>query len=266
MTLAVSHLNYRHSGQFALSDISMEFTHPVTALVGPNGAGKSTLLQCLANQLRWQGALTFNGQRIGRNDARFFRQTVGYLPQKALSDSSLSVFEVVLLGLVATLSFRITVEQTSAVHHMLTLLELDPIADRPMRELSGGQQQLVLLAQAMCKQPGVLLLDEPLNNLDIRRQFHFLDTLCSLAVAKNLLIVMVLHDIHMAMKYAHRVAVLHHGQLYAQGPPAAVLTPTILRDVFGVDACTSGGLEGLPSLEITGAYPRSAPAVRSGLP
>lgn len=265
MSLDVSHLHYRRSGRFALSDISIQFTQPVTALIGPNGAGKSTLLQCLANQLPWQGELTFQGYLTRRADAQFFRKTVGYLPQKTLSDSSLSVFEVVLLGMVATLSFRVTAAQTLAVRHILTLLELEPIADRPMRELSGGQQQLVLLAQTLCKQPAIVLLDEPLNNLDIRKQFHFLDTVCSLAAAKNLLIITVLHDIQMAMKYAQRVVVLHQGRLHAYGPPAQVITPSLMREVFGVEACTSGGSHGPPILDITGASP-ATPAIGAAEP
>jgi iron complex transport system ATP-binding protein len=258
MTLSVSHLSYRHSRHFSLADISIEFSTPVTALIGPNGAGKSTLVRCLANQLKYQGVITYNGVRVSSSDTGFYGRTVGFLPQNARSESSLTVFEVVLLGLTADLSLKVTREQIDAVERTLTSFEIEGLARRPLRELSGGQQQMVLLAQALCKQPGILLLDEPLNSLDIHKQFTFLETLTRLANSSSMRVIIVLHDLQLAARYADRIAVLQHGRLRSYGPPCEIITEQMLREVFGVEAGIRPGTSGFTAIEFIGPALRPA--------
>ncbi|WP_020587170.1 ABC transporter ATP-binding protein [Desulfobacter curvatus] len=260
MTLAASHLSYRHSRNFSLADISIEFSTSVTALIGPNGAGKSTLVRCLANQLNYRGSISYNGVHISSRDIVFWGRTVGFLPQNVRCESSLTVFEVVLLGLTADLSLKITQKQIDAVEQALTALELKSLAHRPLCKLSGGQQQMVLLAQTLCKQPSVLLLDEPLNSLDIHKQFTFLETLMRKATAPLMQVIIVLHDLQLAARYADRVAVLAQGRLHSYGPPREVITEHMLFEVFGVDARVRPGVSGDPAIEFLG------PALYSNAP
>lgn len=134
--------------------------------------------------------------------------------------------------------------QLDAVSRTLHLLEIAHLAACMLDELSGGQRQLVGLAQAMVRQPQTLLLDEPTSALDLRRQYQVLNLLQRLVREQGLCVVMAIHDINQALRYADAVLVLHDGQIIAHGPPLHVLTPALLARVYGVQArlehCTTG--------------------------
>lgn len=253
MSLSLRNISYRRSRDFTLSNVSIECQAPVTALIGPNGAGKSTLIRCVAGQLRHEGSLSFGGVAVRPDDQEFFNRAVGFLPQDSRSESRLTVFEVVLLGLIGDLGIRVSAAQAQAVENTLALLGLDALSHRRLAELSGGQQQMVLLAQVLCKKPKVLLLDEPLNNLDIHNQFVFLDTVIQLARRAGMIVVIVLHDIGLAARYADRIAVLRDGQLVVQGTPDEVISEHMLGNVFKVDSRVISMDRGYPAIEFLGA-------------
>ena len=220
----------------------------VTALIGPNAAGKSTLLRCIAGLHRITAGRvriqpTSNGQPLttasgGRTDTGPPGPgQVFYLPQETPPASSLTVFEAVLLarsqGGRRRGAARRDAERDTG--HALAGLDLDALATRPIAQLSGGQRQLVGLAQAVVRRPAVLLLDEPTSNLDLRNQLHILNLVRQLSTDQPIAVLTTVHDLNLTARFADQVVVLHQGTVYAAGPPTDVITPAMLREVYRVD-------------------------------
>ena len=157
-----------------------------------------------------------------------------------------------LLGLLNTLALRVRDAQIETAHAMLDGFGLHALARRRLCDLSGGQVQLVLLAQALVKQPAILLLDEPLNNLDIHRQFAFIDRIRKLSGRDQMVTVMVMHDIAMTARYADNVVVVSDGNVYAHGAPRNVISPRMLRDIYQVDATVGVNVAGHPAIDFLG--------------
>lgn len=235
MGLEIKDICYSYSSKFGIKDISADFGNHITTIIGPNGSGKSTLLKCITNQYKWSGAMFYDNADIHPIDKRFFRTKLSYLPQSSENFSTITVFEAVLLGLINELSMRVTPEQERQVQECLRLLELESIAFSSISELSGGQLQMVLLAQAIIKKPEILILDEPLNNLDIHRQFSFLDYISKLTYSSRMVTIIVMHDINLAARYAQSIMVMMDGKVYSQGPPCEIITRKMIREIYSLD-------------------------------
>ncbi|WDY59828.1 ABC transporter ATP-binding protein [Pseudomonas sp. PSKL.D1] len=222
----------------------------LVALVGPNGAGKSTLLRSLAGLLpSAHGSVRFDTLDLLRANRRERAQVLGFMPQALPDGIALSVLETLLGALrggdprAALGNARQQQERAYAVLERLGILHL---ALRPLDALSGGQRQMVSLAQAVIRQPRLLLLDEPTSALDLRYQNDVMATARSLADEGRLVIV-VLHDLGLAARWADRLVVLQNGHLHAAGPPVHTLTPRMLAEVYRVqarvEACTQGRVQ-----------------------
>ena len=215
----------------------------LTALLGSNAAGKSTLLRSLSGEIPSRSAVFCNRQPLEHWPAHHPARPV-YVPQDLGMQTSLRVFEAVLLACKQGGGWSVSQVQLDAVSRTLHLLEIAHLAACMLDELSGGQRQLVGIAQAMVRQPQTLLLDEPTSALDLRRQYQVLNLLQRLVREQGLCVVMAIHDINQALRYAGAVLVLHDGQIIAHGPPLHVLTPALLARVYGVQArlehCTNG--------------------------
>jgi iron complex transport system ATP-binding protein len=238
MSLTVNHLSFRYGRHQVLKDLSVNFGPGMTAVIGPNGAGKSTLIQCLAGILPAHGAIVREG---GPQRASWFRQSdlaegMSYLPQSCPDACDLTVFEFVLLGLLDSLGLAVGRLEEDKVLGILDSLQIAHLAPRRLAELSGGHRQIAGLAQALVKEPRVLLLDEPLSNLDIHHQFEILNHLSTWTRRQERMTVMAIHDLHLAARYADRILVLSDGRIISHGPPRDVLTPECLRSVYFVDA------------------------------
>ncbi|HEY2223131.1 ABC transporter ATP-binding protein [Actinomycetospora sp.] len=238
----------------------------VTALVGPNGTGKSTLLKCLAGLETPTGSVRVedaDGEPAGR-----LGDHVLYMPQDLPSSSSLGVFEVVLLARQRRSggTRRVPKEAVRDVEATLQRVGLGALAMRPLSALSGGQRQLVSLAQALVRRPSVLLLDEPTSNLDLRNQLHILGLIRDLATTAPAAVVVSVHDLSLAARYADQVAVLHAGGVHAVGPPEDVLTEEMLRDVYGVEAIISRTADGTTTVDARGLSEQSRVAEASARP
>jgi iron complex transport system ATP-binding protein len=159
---------------------------------------------------------------------------MSYLPQSLPTNTALTVFEIVLLGLVDSLSLRVRDDQLEQVMDTLSYLGIEPLATTRLNNLSGGQQQMVSLAQALVKNPQALLLDEPLNSLDIRRQFEILNKIREITYLSPRIVIIAMHDLNLAAKYADSVLALHHGKIYAHGTPENALTEPMIRDLYGM--------------------------------
>ncbi|MEM9010874.1 MAG: ABC transporter ATP-binding protein [Pseudomonadota bacterium] len=205
----------------------------VTAVIGPNGAGKSTLLRALAGLIPSDGTLSLDGRAAS---GATLRESVAYMPQDTSPTSSLTLVEVVLLGRVRTLGVRVPDELLAEAESALARFGLTPLADRTLGAVSGGQRQLTLLAQALFRHPSVLLLDEPTAALDLRHQLVVLDTICRAARESGIAVAIAIHDLTLAARFADQIICLSAGRIEVTGPPAAVISHTLLKDVYGVEA------------------------------
>ena len=224
----VSSVSLSYSRSPILRDVTLPELHPgtVTALVGPNGAGKSTLMRCIAGIERHSGSVS--------------GPEALYLPQDPPPESSLTVFESVLLARQQSLrgfaGLRVSEESRAAVAGVLEDLGLAPLAARTMAQLSGGQRQLVGFAQATVRHPQVLLLDEPTSALDLRNQLILMGRIRDFAVGAPATVVVAVHDLGHAARFADRVVVLSDGAVHSHGAPGEVVTSAMLREVYRVSA------------------------------
>lgn len=224
----------------------------VVALLGPNGSGKSTLLKSLAGLVpaRFQ-ALSFGACDMLSQPARQRAEVLRYLPQSLPEAVHLTVTEAMLVAL----NVRRRTDREQAMQRAMAVLDslgIAALAPKYLDALSGGQKQLVGLAQTLADQPGALLLDEPLASLDLNYQHHVMALLGRLARERNMLIIIVVHDLNMALRYADTALLLYQGKLLAAGPPPAVVTPEHLAHAFKVQAHIQTGHAGQSGVFVDG--------------
>lgn len=215
----------------------------VTSLLGPNGSGKSTLLKAVAGLARAQGQVLFAGENLLQGSFASRAEKVVYLPQSLPASVHLRVFESVLVARRASGS----VHEQADVDEALTLLArlgIEHLAMRYLDELSGGQKQLVGLAQALIRKPKLLLLDEPLSALDLNFQYHVMALIGEETRRRQMVTLVVLHDINIALRHTDRVLMLKDGRLVAAGAPDQVIDSQALEQVYGVqgrlERCSQG--------------------------
>ncbi len=210
----------------------------ITALVGPNGCGKSTLLRGLARLLTPKGGAAYlDGKAVHRMPTRELAKHLGILPQSPVAPEGLTVRELVAQGRYPHQSWfqQWAADDEAAVVKALTLTGMTELADRAVDTLSGGQRQRAWIAMTLAQETPVILLDEPTTFLDLSHQIEVLQLLERLNRDEGRTIVMVVHDLNHATRYAHYVIALKAGRIAAAGPPATVVTSTLLREVFGVE-------------------------------
>lgn len=230
----------------------------VTALLGPNGSGKSTLLKALAGLVRARaGSAALGGQDLIRQSFGERARRVVYLPQSLPAAVHLRVFESVLVAAKAS-GGEASSADPQAIERLLERLGIAHLALHYLDALSGGQKQLVGLAQALVRHPRVLLLDEPLSALDLNYQFHVMRLLRQETREHGLISLTVLHDLNAALQHADRAIMIQGGRLYAAGVPADVITPASLAAVYGVQGRVETCSRGLRQVLIDGleAHPR----------
>ncbi|MEM7598907.1 MAG: ABC transporter ATP-binding protein [Pseudomonadota bacterium] len=244
MSLSTQNLTISHGSLTVLSDVSLDLQEgQVTGLIGPNGVGKSSLLKALAGLAPSKGRITAHAAQM--NEAQR-REIVAYMPQDSSAGSSLTLLEVVLLGRINTLGFRVGQDLIDAVEALLDDFGLAHLSHRTLDAVSGGQRQLTYLAQALFREPRILLLDEPTAALDLRNQLLVFETLRKLARDKNIAVVVALHDLSLTAQFCDQVVCLCNGRMDAAGPPADVLTKDRLARVYGIAAdITSDSEKGL---------------------
>ena len=240
MSLRAQAVTVRYGRQVAVDAVTLDVAPgEVLAILGANGSGKSSLLRALAGVQVCQGTLVWNGcPSPGAG--------IGYMPQDNALRAALTAFEVVLLGRLRSLAFRVGDGDLVAARAALAELGVADLASRRIGELSGGQRQLVFLAQVLAADPRVLLLDEPTSALDIAHQLQVLQLLRDATARRELTTVAVLHDLNAAARFADRIALMRAGQLVRLGRPADVLTAAVLRHAYGVEVCILEGPDGHP--------------------
>lgn len=239
-TLTADHitLSYRR-GAAVVRDLVLTVAQgEIVTLVGPNGSGKSTILRTLARLMRPQdGAVYVDGREIHRMSTRKVAQTLAILPQDPTAPEDLTIHDLVSRGRFARQAWWRASSQRDrdAVSWALEATGLTALSARRLTTLSGGERQRAWIALALAQEPRILLLDEPTTYLDISHQLEVMVLLQQLNITTDLSIVMVLHDLNQAARFSHRLVALHNGEIYDAGPPADVLTDTMLRDVFQVE-------------------------------
>jgi iron complex transport system ATP-binding protein len=211
----------------------------VTVIVGPNACGKSTLLRAFARLLKpEQGVATLDGTDVHRYPSRQLARLLGLLPQQPVAPEGITVADLVGRGRFPRqgLFRQWTADDDRAVSEALAATDTAGIAARRVEELSGGQRQRVWIAMALAQQTDVLLLDEPTTFLDVTHQIEVLDLLHELNRRQGTTVVMVLHDLNLAARYADHLVVMSEGRIVAEGAPAEVITPSIVREAFGLEA------------------------------
>lgn len=209
-------------------------TGKLTAVIGTNGAGKSTLLKTIIGILPGKGDIRINDKPIVAYTSEELSSTISYLSQDNDCKINLSVFEVVMLGRMGSLSFRVKEEDIRATEEVLQRLNLQEFASRSIMALSGGQRQLVFMAQALVREPTILLLDEPTSALDLHKQFKLLTLLKRLTQENQFTTLVTLHHLDLAAKFADEIIVLQNGEVYAQGKPHEIFTESMMEEVYRV--------------------------------
>ncbi len=237
--IAVRDLRVRLAGRPVLDGVELEVgAGEIVALLGPNGAGKSSLLRAIAGLVPAKGAIRLGAQGRGCR--------LAYMPQETMAPAGLTVLEVVLLGRLPGLRLAVGEEDLEAARAALAAVGLEAAAGRPIAELSGGQRQMVWLAQTLAAEPQVLLLDEPGAALDLCHQLEMAELVRRLVRERCLACLVVLHDPNLAARLADRIALLHTGRILATGPPAAMLDPWHLATLYEVEAALLDGPDGAP--------------------
>lgn len=239
LSLTLSRVSAGYRGRPVLRDLSLAPipSGRVTALVGPNAAGKSTLMLAIAGLIGVSGEIHVGPQNLVNMPIAARSEIAGYMPQALPQGVALTVLELVLAALNATVPIRLAADN-NGLHRaaaVLDRLDISDIASQPLDRLSGGQRQLAGLAQALVREPRLLLLDEPTSALDLRHQVMVMSIIRSLA-AEGRIILVVLHDLNLAARWADDVVVMSNGQVAAHSPVEEALTPEIVSMVYGVEA------------------------------
>ncbi len=246
VTLALDNVSVRLGQRPVLHDISATFASgALIGVIGPNGAGKSTLIRALVGLLPLVGGhVALDGESIATVRRDVLARAIAYLPQGQTLHWPLTVERLVALGRLPHLApfSRIGDADHAAIERAMALADVKGFATRTATELSGGERARVLLARALAVDAPILIADEPLAALDPEHQLQVMGLLSGQAAAGRLVIA-VMHDLNVAMRFCHRLLLIADGRLADDGPPERVLTPENLRNVYKITAWT-GAVEG----------------------
>ncbi len=217
----------------------------IVAVIGPNAAGKSTLFKRIAGLI--QGAGT-----VEVADARRAGRALSYMPQDTSANAVLTVYESILLARKQGSGWGVEDGDLKAIDAVIAALGIRPIAFRDLGELSGGQRQLVSIAQSLVREPEILLMDEPTSALDLHRQVEVLGFMQQTARARGMIVLIALHDLNQALRFADQTMVIVNGRMIACGKSTDVITVELLRDVYRVEARIETCSRGLPHVIVDG--------------
>jgi len=238
--IQLANLALERSGRTILHGLSTTLeAGAIHVLLGPNGTGKTTLLRALAGDLPLaSGSIEHGEQRLEASAPRrvlnAWRREFAYMPQDCSTEVSLSVLEVVVLGNLGQIGLRLDDAVLELAMEKLSQVGIAHLAGRSIGSLSGGQRQMAFFAQVLMREPKVMLLDEPVSALDLRHQIALLDRVRHETRARNLVTVVVLHDLNLACQYADNLLVLVDGTLVASGHPQSIVTAELLQSTYGV--------------------------------
>ncbi|MCB0290939.1 MAG: heme ABC transporter ATP-binding protein [Calditrichaeota bacterium] len=236
--ITTTQLNFSYHDTPILRDISLSIAgQQLAGLIGPNGAGKSTFLKIIAGLLPpHSGSISLAGKHLPDYSRKSLARLTGLVPQHFQAAFDFTVYEIVAMGRYPyQSSFRSERgEDRQVIRRAMEETEVWQFRDRPFSELSGGEQQRVVLASALAQEPRILLLDEPTSALDIKHQLRFYEILKRLPQERSMTILTVTHDINLAARFCERILVMKEGRIVADGPPETVIEKSLLEQVYEV--------------------------------
>lgn len=208
----------------------------ITSIIGPNGAGKSTLLSMISRLLPMdRGRVLVDGLDVATTAGDVLARRLSILRQDNSIASRLTVRDLVTFGRYPYSKGRPTPDDRGHVGRAIAYLGLEPLAERFLDELSGGQRQRAFVAMVLCQDTDYVLLDEPLNNLDMKHAVTMMKLLRRAADELGKTVVLVLHDINFASCYSDRIVAMRDGRVIHHGPPEALIRPEVLKDIYDLD-------------------------------
>ncbi|PDP85898.1 iron ABC transporter ATP-binding protein [Glycomyces fuscus] len=235
--IELTDLTKAYGSQTVLDDVSLRIERGgVTSIIGPNGAGKSTMLTIIGRLLGADGGrVSVDGMDVATTPGRDMARRLSILRQENRFTTRLTVRDLVGFGRYPHSRGRLTAECREQIEAALGFLDLVPLADRFLDELSGGQRQRAYVAMVLCQDTDYVLLDEPLNNLDMKHAVSMMRQIRRAADALGRTVVIVIHDINFASAYSDRIVAMRDGRVVHTGTPEEIMTPEVLRDVFDLD-------------------------------
>lgn len=242
MTLIVQNLDVSLGSTLIVKRAALSLAASGMAiLIGPNGAGKSTLLKAIAGLLPASGEIRLDGTLLSPNERQI---RIAYMPQDIGPTSSLTILEVVLLGRIRSLGFSVPASLCDEALEILAQFGLSDLQSRTLDTVSGGQRQMVYLAQALFRKPRVLLLDEPTAALDLRHQMMVLEAVQAHCAGHGTIALAAMHDLTLASRFARQMTCIAAGCIEADGLPKDVLTEDRMRRIYGVETEIHGDTNG----------------------
>lgn len=238
MSLILKDFGVSYGSHVLMKDIQVDAlpAGQIIALVGANGAGKSSTLRALAGLGHMHGQALLDGHDLGRLPMVSRARQVAYMPQSLPQASSLTVYESVLSAIRTACPQLSAATSHARIAQVFSELNLETLAMRPLNELSGGQRQMIGLAQLLAREPRLLLLDEPTSALDLRWQLCLLEALRTHVRQHQTLCLMAIHDLNLAIRFCDTMLVLADRRLIARGTPGQILTPALLQEAYGIEA------------------------------
>jgi iron complex transport system ATP-binding protein len=238
MNLTVSgiHFSY-HGGREVLHGVSLcAASGELVSIIGPNGCGKTTFIKCINRIHRpYKGSVSFDGVEIGGIKRGELAKIAGYVPQMSGGGIGVNVIDMLLIGRKPYITWRIKESDICGAIDVLKKLNMEELANVPYGNLSGGQKQKALFARALVQDPKMFILDEPTSFLDIKNQLEIMNIIHNIAKTQNKIVIMVLHDLNLAMRYSDKTALMYQGNIVSFDVPSAALTPRNIKDVYGVN-------------------------------
>ena len=233
--LAVDGIRFAYNSRPVLDGVSFDVDRgELCSILGNNGAGKSTLLKCLLGILHPQdGSVLIEEEDASRLSRMEMARRMGYVAQKESTSARLTVFDAVLMGRRPHINWGASARDLEVVQEVMESLELVDLSLRYLDQLSGGELQKVVIARALAQEPGILLLDEPTSNLDLRNQLEVMETVKRAVAERSIAALMAIHDVNLALRFSHKFMLLRDGVIFACGG-AEVITPGSMQEVYGV--------------------------------